>query len=141
MMTPEEKKEFEEIVRNELDESKNRMTIPEHITGGLAVIAGLTLACMFGPIDMVRTVYNKATGNSPALKNELVNHLRKSIRRKNPELSKEAIESQLAINLGYKDFDGCKVEPLYADITQLWDAVENDYSNSWWDRWIWTDLD
>ena len=92
-----------------------------------------------GPIDLARSTYNQIIGDTPVIKTELVEYARKGIRTENPDWSEEGVEAELARELGVKVGKN-GINPLEASILNLWDASE-DYANSFWQQWIWADLD
>src|SRR3989344_6376280 len=103
-------------------------------------LSGLVATCMLGPIDLTRTVYNQVVGDTPILKKDLVNYIRRDIRTKNPNFTSEQAEAVLINEIEYNKFsygfeDG-QINPLYTETGKLWDASEK-HARSGYQRWVW----
>ena len=116
------------------------------------VTAGVFLAELIGsfthgPIDLMRTSYNSLVGDSPIIKERLVDYVRRGIRHdvhkyeRSESREEQLTESRLAKELGYNDNlpEGEKVDSSKIEMSVLWDAQE-DQSRSFRQRWIWANL-
>ena len=105
---------------------------------GSVGIAGIVATFMLGPIDLARSVYNGIIGDTPVLKEQLLDYIRRDIRRKNLG---ENPEKDLANKIGVYNLDSNgRIDPQKVSVEKLWDAAE-DHARSEYQRWIWTSLD
>ncbi len=103
------------------------------------LVAGIVATLSLGPIDFMRTLYNQLIGDTPVVKQKLVNYVRAGIARKNSSLSPSDLEFKTAQALNV-ELKGEKVDPQQCASEKLWDASE-DYAHSPWQRYVWPDLD
>ncbi|MBW3015551.1 hypothetical protein KY330_03955 [Candidatus Woesearchaeota archaeon] len=101
-------------------------------------IAGLVATLSLGPIDFTRTVYNQIIGDTPVIKRQLVDYVRKNTPHYSTMQALKA-EYALAKEMKAEVRDG-RINPDSVSIETLWDLAE-DYAKSSRDRWWWTDLD
>lgn len=100
-------------------------------------IAGLIATFMLGPIDLGRSVYNGIIGDTPVLKEQLTDYVRRDIKKRNPSWTESQIEGALARELDYSFELNPKVNPQKVSIEYLWDSAE-DHARSGFQRWVWT---
>ena len=100
-------------------------------------LTGLVATFALGPIDLTRSVYSQIIGDTPVLKRELVDYVRKDIKAENSNFSTSEVEIALSYELRYREplKDG-KVDPSEVSIIRLWDAAE-DHSKSFFGYWFW----
>jgi len=103
-------------------------------------IAGLVATLMLGPIDLGRSVYNGIIGDTPVLKEQLLDYSRRDVRRKNPNYTDKHVEGELANELHYRLNGSSEINPQKVSIERLWDASE-DHARTWYERWVWPSLD
>lgn len=104
------------------------------------ILAGAIMGTLqFGPIDFARTIYNTATGDSPALKHELVDFARQDMKRNYPLYSARDIEVRIAAAL-YTSFpdSGERVDPAEASMSRIFDLAEK---GNWISEYLWTGAD
>jgi hypothetical protein len=102
-------------------------------------IAGLVATLMLGPIDLGRSVYNGVIGDTPVLKQQLVDYSRRDIKRKNPNYSAQEVDRTLSNELNYRLNDD-KINVQEVSVEKLWDASE-DHARNWYERWVWPSLE
>ena len=102
-------------------------------------IAGLVATLMLGPVDLGRSVYNGVIGDTPVLKQKLVDYSRRGIKRENPNYSAQEVERALAGELNYR-LSINNINPQEVSIEKLWDASE-DHARSRYERWVWPSLE
>lgn len=109
--------------------------------GCISVFIGIPLiiaSFSLDPIDLCRSIYNGLIGDTPILKKELLDYVRKNY-RKNEEYTPKQRESNIANLLNYNLNEGERIDPQQVSVERLWDAAE-DYSESFYQRWFWTSL-
>jgi hypothetical protein len=103
-------------------------------------IASLVATLMLGPVDLGRSVYNGITGDTPVLKEQLLDYSRRDIKRKNPNYTNQQAEVALADELHYKFNGSTEINPQKVSVERLWDASE-DHARTWYERWVWPSLE
>ena len=115
---------------------------------------GSGIGCL-GPVDLGRSVYNGIIGDTPVLKQQLVDYSKRDIKKLNPNYSFQEVETTLSNELNYRlkhhtmdllevettlDNNDSGINPQEVSIEKLWDASEN-HSKSWYKRWVWPSLE
>ncbi len=98
---------------------------------------GITLAVSnynYGPVDFLRTAYNKVTWQGDDLRNDLLNHIRQDVRERNPDFDHVQIDAVITDQLGYKKTDG-SLDFERVPTKNLWDCLEDN--SGFFDRWVW----
>jgi len=107
-------------------------------------LAGLVASFSLGPIDLCRSVYNGIVGDTPVLKEQLVDYVRRDIARRNHSLAPADVESRMAIELNYvgklPETGEVRLDSGKISIETLWNASE-DHARSWYQRWIWPSIE
>jgi len=98
--------------------------------GPFVGIAGLVATLSLGPIDLGRSVYNQLIGDTPVLKQQLINYCKRH----------SGDEAVLADTLGYRLGAEENINPQKVSIEALWDAAEV-FAPSVYQQWVWTSLE
>lgn len=106
----------------------------------LGVVTFLTASLNLGPIDLARSVYNASIGNTPVLKEQLVDYSRRDIRRKNLGYTPQQVEQSLAAELKYKLEGDSEIDPQKISMDRLWKTSES-HARTWAEKWIWVPLE
>lgn len=108
-------------------------------------IGGLCSVLILGPIDSARSVYNQIVGDTPVLKQQLVDYARKGLVREmseNGELALQGIELEQklgeVLKAKYRTADGM-IDSQKTSIHYLWEASEN-YGTGFWSQFVWPSL-
>jgi hypothetical protein len=88
-----------------------------------------------GPLDFGRSVYNSLIGDTPVLKQQLLDYSRMGIRKNFPKASDLEVEQTLAKDLEC-NLDGPKINSQLVGIGKLWDLSE-EYARNQFERKIW----
>ncbi len=95
---------------------------------------------LLGPVDLGRTLYNTALGDTPIFKKELLDFSRRDLQRQNPSFNPQRIDNILSYEFNYDLKKEETIDPQKVSTRKLLDASEV-HARSWYQKWIWTDLD
>jgi hypothetical protein len=137
-------RKFEEL-NSAINENKPRSSGSGH---GIGIVfssvlgaAGIVALCTLGPIDLTRVAYNRALGDMPIFKSELLDYSRREMQTKYPMRDSATTEQVLAFELGYQDYHaGERINPQKVSIGKLLDASEV-HAKSWYQKWVWAKLE
>ncbi|HLD33298.1 MAG TPA: hypothetical protein VJB66_01135 [Candidatus Nanoarchaeia archaeon] len=112
--------------------------------GGVASVAVLAGVLRLGPIDYARTLYNQMIGDTPALKEKLLDYVRDGISVQYPRASAHDVQQMVAKELGYKldhlPESAGRIDPNMASIEALFDASEK-HARSSYQQFVWPSLE
>ena len=111
-----------------------------YIVLSVAFGASFIVACFqLGPFDAFNTISYECMGEMPLAKKRIIEYCRTSIKEKNPDLTIEQINKQIADELGIELIAGKYINPQKISSIKLWDLAE-DHAQTLYDRWIATPL-
>ena len=107
--------------------------------GPMVTIAALVATVSLGPIDFGRSVYNQLVGDTPVLKAQLVDYVRRGVRLEQTNYSQAALEGAVARELHYNLKGKEQIDPTLVSIEELWDASER-YAANPYEQFVWPSL-
>ncbi len=107
--------------------------------GPMVGIASIVATLSLGPIDFGRSVYNQLVGDTPVLKAQLLEYVRKGVKAERSNYSPAQLEGTLARELSH-DLKGAeRIDPTTVSIEELWDASER-FAPNVYQQFIWPEL-
>ena len=126
------------------EEAKRKPDIGYGCLGNLIGVASIVATFSLGPIDFGRSVYNQIVGDTPVLKRQLTDYVRRGIQNQLQKQNVNQIEIERDLEAKLSEvlntpLKNGQVNSQDVPISTLWVASE-EYANSIYSRFIWPSL-